>query len=230
MTADVVGPPETTTDRVSPSIWGSMLARAAIAAVIALVIAFTPGHTLTFDLVAFGVLTLGSGVVVVLGTRRARALPGRASVITRGLLSLVVGLVAIMLAALPDARSTATLIWLVAGWAILAGGLWVLTAWQARPARVLARESVLIGPITLVLGVLVALVPPDLYQEYGGLEQVEGAMTATIQIGGLVGGYAAILAVLLAVEAFTLRGAQRRANRNDVRIQNAADEPATEVN
>lgn len=226
---------ETDAPAAPSALWGTMFARAVVAAVVAVIVAFTPGHTLTFDLVAFGALAFGTGVFVLLGAIRAHVEPGRRLVLARGVVSVLAGALAITLAALPDTRSTTTLIWIVAAWAFTAGALWVLVAWRTRPRRLVARESAIAGPITLVLGVLVAIVPPDLHQEYGGLEQVEGAMTATIQVGGLVGGYAAILAVLLAVEAFTLRGVSRRAStpaadgRPATSNQNRADTAAAEV-
>lgn len=200
---------------VPSRIWISMLLRAVPALVVALVITFTQERTVPFAFFAFGAFTFVSGLLVALEAIMLPGYLGRLAVFLRGVLSVVAGGLSFALGAIPQSHDVGLLKWIVVGWAIVAGGLWLLAAVQTRGHRVLARESVVAGAMTLLLALVVGITPVDLRDEFGGLEHIEGALTAPVQMIGAVGAYAAVLGVLLAIEALTLRAAIRRAKAGE---------------
>lgn len=194
--------------------WASMLLRAVPAIIGAAVITFTPNHSPKFGLLVFGVCVLLSGVLVAFEAVGIRRHPTRLQTFARGVLSAIAGGTALVLGAVFGDEATAgTFIVLVAVWAFATGALEIMAGWLARRRGVLGRDAMLTGALTVLLGLIVAIVPPDLRQEYGGIEQVQGALTASTQAVGFVGAYFALLGVLLIVEGFSLRLAQRDAAR-----------------
>lgn len=186
--------------------WASMLARAIPAIIGALVITFSPDHSPRFGLLVFGAVALAGGILVAFEAIGIRRHPTQGLTFARGVLTALAGGAGLTLGVvLGEGATAATLIWLVAAWALVTGVLELLAGWIARRRGPLGRDAMLTGALTLLLGLLVAILPPDLRQQYGGIEQVDGALTASTQAVGYLGAYFALLGVLLIIEGLSLR-------------------------
>lgn len=189
--------------------WASMLLRALPALLGAAVITFSADHSPKFGYLVFGACVLLSGILVAFEAIGIRRHPTRLLTFARGVLSVIAGGTALVLGVvLGDEAKASGFILLVAVWAFVTGAIEMVSGWMARRRGVLGRDAMLTGALTLLLGLIVVIVPPDLRQEYGGLEQVQGALTAATQAVGFVGAYFALLGVLLIIEGFSLRLAQ----------------------
>lgn len=197
--------------RLPDSLWKSMLFRALPALIGALVITFTQEHTARFGFVVFGAVALWSGVIVGFEAVGIKGHPLRSFVFARSLLgALVGGYCLFMGTGGHDWATVQNFIWTVAIWAIVTGAIELVAGLVFRKQSMYRSEIVLSGAITMLLGIIVAFVPPELDADYGGIEHIEGSLTAEVQAIGFVGAYLAVLGVLLVIEAFTLRSALRR--------------------
>ena len=177
---------------------------AALFFVAALAIIFTQAHPPRFGLMAFGVVTLATAAVRfgiatgdrdggmrVLGTLEATIS------IAAGATSCILGLVA---------ATPLALILAVGLWAAVSGLIRVANGLRRRTLRRPAGDAFIVAGCTLLLAVLALLVPPGLALDYGGLERVEGTLTASMQVTGYVGAYCAIVGVLLGIAAASAAG------------------------
>lgn len=184
--------------------WSLPIARAIPSAVAAAVITFSPNHSASFGLVAFGFFALAQGVV--LGLLAARAVPERTSarlVLAQGVLSALAGVGGLVGAT----AGVAYLLGLVITWAALTGALELVFALRARRRIAGTRDNLFAAGLTLVLAVVLLLLPPDLVDEYTGIEGVSGTLTSSIVAVGVIGAYAAVLAVFLIIGGLSLRWA-----------------------
>lgn len=196
--------------RVPERLWVAMLVRAVPAVVTALVITFTQDHNAAFGYTVFGAFALATGVLIGFEAIGIPGHPTRALTFTRAIISALAGGSALVFGVVPHLATPAGFIWHVAGWAAVTGLIELTSGIVARRYPLFSREVLISGALTLLLAILVAIVPPELNESYGGLESIDGALTASMQSVGYVGAYAAILAMLLIIEALTLRGLSRR--------------------
>ncbi|SJM66895.1 hypothetical protein [Gulosibacter sp. 10] len=197
---------------ITESLWKSMLFRALPALIGAAVITFTQEHHARFGFAVFGAVVLWSGIIVGFEAVGIKGHPIRGFVFTRSIFSAIVGGFALFMATGGhDWANVGAFIWTVSIWALVTGVVELLAAFVVRRDSTLRSEILLSGAITMLLGIIVAFVPPDLDAEYGGIEHVEGSLTADVQAIGFVGAYFAVLGVLLIIEAITLRATLRRA-------------------
>lgn len=193
------------------SLWKSMLFRALPALIGAIVITFTQEHTARFGFIVFGAVALWSGVIVGFEAIGIKGHPLRGFVFTRSILGALVGGYSLFMGTGGhDWATVRNFIWTVAIWAIVTGAIELVAGLIFRKRSMYRNEIVLSGAITMLLGVIVAFVPPELDADYGGIENIQGSLTAEVQAIGFVGAYFAVLGVLLVIEAFTLRSALRR--------------------
>jgi hypothetical protein len=204
------------------------LARAVFAALAAVMITFSPDHSAAVGGAVFSGFAIATGLVLLLavwlvypGGRRwpAAALGG-------------VTLVAGMAAGLTPLRTVSGFFIVVIAWALVTGALELIAGWRglrglrgggrreiapgvadARPAPPLtprseSRDALVIGAVTVVLGIALLFVQPDYALDYT-IEEARETFTLTgITIGvGVFGGYAAIVAVYLAIAGFSPRPA-----------------------
>jgi len=173
--------------------WPVPVLRAVPAAVIAMVITFSPNHSAGFGLVLFGVFALVDGAVLAWGS--AVRLPGddrsRRSGLVQAALSIVAGIAALACTGL----GLPAFISLVVAFALLTGALELSQGVRARRRSPFARDWTTIGGLTLLLAIAFLLTPPDYSQQLGGVEKVTGTLDAPIVLVGLLGAYLAIAAV-----------------------------------
>ena len=191
-------------------MWMSMLLRAIPVLIGAIVIAFTPDHSPRFGFTVLGAVLLWSGVICGFEAVGIKGHPLRPLVFARSILTALTGGFALVMGTGGHEWATpGAFIITVAIWGIVTGLLELLGVPLARKFTTYATEIIISGALTLLLGVIVAFVPPDLDEAYGGVEQISGSLTASVQAVGFVGAYFAVLGVLLVIEAFTLRSALR---------------------
>ena len=188
--------------------WSLPIARAIPSAVLGAVITFSPNHSASFGLVAFGFFALAQGVV--LGVLAARTVPERTSarlVLAQGVLTALAGIGALVGAT----AGVAYLLGLVVTWALLTGSLELAFALRARRRIDGTRDSLFASILTLALAAVLVLLPPDLVDEFTGIEGVSGTLTSSIVAVGVIGAYAAVLAVFLIIGGLSLRWASSAA-------------------
>ncbi|WP_415125079.1 acyl-CoA synthetase [Microbacterium sp.] len=181
------------------------LARAALAAVAAIMITFTPDHSATVGLSVFSGWATASALVLLLGAWLAYPRARRALPIVLGALMLVAG----MVSGLPGIRSTTLFFWLLIAWALLSGAAelgWGVR--DRRQGRDDARDEILIGAFTIALGIALLVVNPAYRLDYFIADAGQSFTLTGIAIGvGLFGGYAAIVAVFLGIAGLSPRRA-----------------------
>lgn len=202
------------------------LARAALAALAALMITFSPDHSAGVGMAVFSGFAIATGLVLLLAVwlvyPRGRRWPAAAL----GAVTLVAG----MAGGLAPLRTVIGYFVIVIAWALASGALELIAGWRGLRARAGAprrdiapgvadartpiavgprsesRDALVVGAITLLLAVGLLFVQPD----YSLVYTIEGArqpFTLTgITIGvGVFGGYAAILAVYLGIAGLSPR-------------------------
>lgn len=181
--------------------WTLQLARGVLALALGLTITLTVGHTAAFGFLTFGVFALASGAVLVVAVVRS-AYAGRMRVgfAVLALVSLAAGVVAL---AAPG--EVAVLAILVGVWALATGALEAVSGVLARSISPLARDWLIAGVLTVALGAVALLVPPDFVQEFTGEHGEEGTLTSSIVLIGVVGAWAILVGVLQCISAVTVR-------------------------
>lgn len=200
------------------------IARAVFAAIAAIMITFSPDHSALVGMSVFSGFAIATGLVLLISVwlvypagRRwpAAALSG-------------VTLAAGMAGGLTPTRTVIGFFVIVIAWALISGVLEVIAGWQglrarserreivpgvadARPAapvgpRSESRDAVVVGAVTVLLGIALLFVQPDYALDYT-IEEAHQTFTLTgVTIGvGVFGGYAAIIAVYLAIAGFSPR-------------------------
>ena len=179
------------------------LARALLAAVAAAMITFSSDHSAVLGLSVFSGFALATGLVLALSAWLVFPSGQRAIPVLLAAVSLAAGLVA----SVGAWRTTGMFFGVVITWAIVSGAIELIGALLDRKAgrTAGARDGVLIGILTLVLGV--ALFLPN--QQYALDYSITGAGSFTLTgitiAVGLFGGYAAVVAVFLAIAGFSPR-------------------------
>jgi uncharacterized membrane protein HdeD (DUF308 family) len=196
--------------------WILTAGRAALALVLGLVITFTSAHTAFFGLIAFGIFALVSGAWLLVGWFGPRAgVDGRTAFRAAGFVSLIAGAAALVL----PSGGLGYLVWVLSGWAIITGALELVTGIRSRGRVAGWTDGVLVGALTVVLGVVALVVPPDISDSFSGDKGVEGLLTSPIIIVGMLGAWAVLTGVLQAIAAASPKLSSRGSRR--------ADAPAT---
>jgi len=182
--------------------------RALLALALGLVITFTAGHTATFGLVAFGVFAVLSGLLLAAGSFGPRAEPiARTAFRAQAVVTVVAGIAALVL----PGGGMGYLVWILSGWAIVAGALELVSGIRARGRAAAWTDWVTVGALTVLLGAVVLIIPPDISDRFTGDKGVEGLLTSPIIVVGLLGGWAIVTGVLLAIAAASPKQARARA-------------------
>ena len=191
-----------------------------MALIVGFAITFTPAHSASFGLVAFGLFAIVEGAVVGAGAfgdrseRQARGL-----FLVQGAVTVVAGIAAI---ALPEG-GVHYLVWIVSAWAIVTGALELVSGIRARGRQAAARDWMILGGLTLILAIAFLLVPPDYTQTLGGIEKISGQLTASVVLVGMFGAWAIVAGVLLGIAAVSARSPR------PARSVAAADSAATKA-
>jgi uncharacterized membrane protein HdeD (DUF308 family) len=203
------------------------LARAAFAALAALMITFSPDHSAAVGSAVFSGFAIATGLVLLLAVWLVYPKGLRWPSAALGGVAIAAG----MAGGLYPLRTVTGYFVIVIAWALLSGVIELVAGWRAlagrrerreiapgvadaRPAvlvgpRSESRDAAVVGAITILLGIALLFVQPAYALDYT-IEEASATFTLTgITIGvGLFGGYAAIVAVYLGIAGFSPRPAE----------------------
>jgi uncharacterized membrane protein HdeD (DUF308 family) len=163
--------------------WWTVALRGVAALLLGILSLFAPGITFVGLVVLFGVYAIIDGALAFGLASRVPAL--RTSMIVRGLISVVAGVLALMF---PGITGVALLM-VIASWAIISGILEIVMAVRIRKEIKGEWLLALEGALSIVFGVLLFIAP----------------LAGAIVLGLWIGAYALVLGGMLIVSAFRLR-------------------------
>jgi uncharacterized membrane protein HdeD (DUF308 family) len=184
------------------------MARAVFAALAAIMITFSPDHSAAVGLSVFSGFAIATALVLLVAAWLVYPADHRWPAVVLGVLTLIAG----MVGGIAGWRSTTLFFVIVIAWAIATGFFELLSGVLARRSgsepRADARDAIVVGAITIVLGLGLLLVPGGYALNYY-IDEAHQTFTLTgIAIGvGIFGGYAAVIAVYLGIAAFSPRPA-----------------------
>ncbi len=196
----------TTATPASPSRFALrhvQLARAGIAAIAAIMVTFSSDHSAAVGLAVFSGFAIVTGLIELIAAWLTYPAGRRAVPLLLGALSVIAG----MLAGIVVWRSTTFFFSVVITWALVTGlieAIWALRERRSPALRIEARDSLVTGIVTVLLGLGLLLVPAQYALTYR-IDDVDAEFTLTgITIAvGIFGGYAAIIAVFLGIAGFS---------------------------
>ncbi|GAA1997083.1 acyl-CoA synthetase [Microbacterium ulmi] len=192
------------------------LARAAFAAIAAAMITFSTDHSAGVGLAVFSGFAIATGLVYFVAVWIVYPAGRRWPSVLLGILTLGAG----MVGGITALRTNEMFFILVIAWAVATGVVELVSGWRGlRPRHIApeaerfaappmprseARDAVTVGILTLALAIGIALVPSGYALSYY-IEDAHESFTLTgITIAvGVFGAYAAIVAVYLAIAAFS---------------------------
>jgi uncharacterized membrane protein HdeD (DUF308 family) len=207
------------------------LARALFAVLAAVMITFSPDHSASVGLSVFSGFAIATGLVLLLSAWLVFQAGSRWPAVLLGALAIVGG----MAGGIGPWRTTTLFFSLVIVWA-LASGLAELLAGVAAARRARrtgtspgdSRDAVVVGAITLLLGLGLLIVPAGYQLDYfidDAGSSGEWFTLTGITIGvGLFGAYAAIVGIYLAIAGFSPRRADAASDQAPVASVAAVDD------
>lgn len=181
------------------------LARAAFAALAAIMITFSPDHSAEVGLAVFSGFAIATALVWFVAVWLVYPSGRRAPGVLLGITTLIAG----MVTGIPSLRSVTLLLVTVIAWALITGIVELIAGVRARrdpeQAAGVARDAITIGILTIVLAVGLLFVPAQYALQYTIEEAGTFVLTGSTIAVGVFGGYAAIVAVYLAIAAFSPR-------------------------
>ncbi|SEB39775.1 hypothetical protein [Microbacterium hydrocarbonoxydans] len=176
------------------------LLRALFAAAAAVMITFSPDHSAAVGLSVFSGFVLTTALVLILAAWLVFPAGQRWPSVVLAL----VGFVAGMAAGVPAWRTDDVFFVVVTAWAAATGTVELVVGLRARRAGdPAARDSITLGAFGLLLAVLLLAIPAGFVQPYAIDGAGEFELTGIILGVGMFGGYAAIVAVFLAIAGLT---------------------------
>lgn len=204
-------------------VWHVQLARAIFAGIAAVMITFSPDHSAEVGLAVFSGFAIATGLVHLVSVWLVYPVRRRWPAVVLGIFAVLAG----MVGGLPPLRSTVLFFVIVIVWALASGLVEGIAGWRALRAAKRgetelgpvseARDALIIGVVTFVLGIALLFVRPEYALDYT-IDQAGQTFTLTgiILAVGIFGGYAAIVAVYLAIAGFSPRKTQPAAAREAV--------------
>ena len=192
------------------------LLRALFAAASALMITFSPDHSAAIGFAVFGGFVAASGFILILGAWLVASAGRRWPFI----LLAAIDLAAAIVSGIPTWRTDGVFFVVVIVWAAASGLVELIAGLRARRTEPAAKDAIVVGALGLLLAVVLLLIPANYALQYS----VDGAgaltLTGIILAVGMFGGYAAIVAVFLAIAGFS----PRRAEPQDAETADAVGE------
>ena len=204
------------------------IARAAFAAVAAIMVTFSPDHSAAYGMSIFSGFGILTGITFLAALWLVYPAGRRWPAVLLGTLGIAAG----MVSSLATMRTVTGFFATVVTWALLSGLIETIAGWRDLrlhrrtngPQREIApgvvdagpwvgpgpsgeaRDGVVIGVITMILGIALLFVPAQYALRYT-IEEAHQTFTLTgITIGvGIFGAYAVIIAVYLGIAAFSPR-------------------------
>ena len=184
--------------------WYAPLLRAVPAAALACVITFAGGfYTPEYGLASFGGYAIVAGILgIVLSFSALARGVNRNLFLLQGIVAIVAGV-----GALVGVHGGLLVLILVIGpWGVLTGLIEVFAGVRARGKRAVARDWIFVGAVTVLLALVALVIPPDYSQHYNAPgDGGSRILNTSVMIVGALGIYGAIIAVYLAIAAFSLK-------------------------
>lgn len=191
--------------RPAPAIhWSLPAARAVPALLIALVITFSPNHSAEFGLSVFGVFALADAALLAFLVHRA--VPDvalRRILLFRAGLTGVVGVGALGLVG----GGAGALLFVISAWAGAVAILELIAGVRKGGKVDGARDLFFTGVASAVLAIVTLALPADLRQGFQGTEGNSGVLTSSIIGVGVLGAWAAVTGLFLAIGGLSLKPA-----------------------
>lgn len=204
MSSAVTAAPNLTAQTRAFDVRHVQIARALFAALAAVMITFSPDHSAAVGLSVFSGWAVATGLVLLLSAWLVHPTGRRVVPVLLGVLTVLAG----MVAGIPPLRSTTLFFAVVITWALASGITELVAGLRTRRSDDHARDAILIGAVTIALGLGLLLVNPAYSLEYFIQEAGRSGVLTGITIGvGIFGGYAAIIAVFLGIAGFSPRKA-----------------------
>lgn len=183
--------------------WIAQLTRGVLALALGVTITLTLAHTPVFGLLTFGAFAvLSGGILLVAALRGTYAGRMRPAFLAQAGVTLAAGLVALVF----SGAGIAFLAILVGAWAVVVGVLEGASGILGRSASPLGRDWLITGILTVVLGLVALLLPPDFVQAFSGDKGVSGTLTSSVILIGVLGAWAILVGVLQTISAISVRG------------------------
>lgn len=215
--------PQTTAASRGLALRHVQLLRALVAAFAAVMITFSPDHSAAYGLSIFSGFAFATGVILAAAAWLTYGAGRRWPAVAIATVSIIAGAAT----GVPALRSIPLFFITVIAWALITGLIEATAGWRERRAaehRAAARDALTVGIAGIALGVGLLLVPWDYALEYY-IDDAQRSFTLTgISIAvGLLGAYAAIIAVYLGIAGFSPRRESATHEAPDI------DEPAASV-
>lgn len=181
------------------------LLRALFAAVAALMITFSSDHSAPVGLSVFSGFVFVTALVHMLAAWLVLPAGRRWPAV----LLAVVGVLAGFASGIPAWRTDDMFFIVVSTWAVVSGAIELIAGIRnRRTGGTVARDAITVGVLGILLAVVLLLIPAGFVQEYT-IDEAGTFLLSGIILGvGMFGGYAAIVAVFLAIAGLTPRQAE----------------------
>ena len=181
--------------------WPVPIARAIPLAGLALVITFSTNHSAHFGLLSFGVFGIVGGIVVaVMAYLRLGSSRVRSYLVAQGAITFLAGALALAL----NNGGVRALFFTLTFFAAITGFLELYSGLRSRRRFVASGDWVAVGAFTALAALVFLLVPPD-YHDAFTADGVHGVIDAAVMVVGLLGAYAAIVAVYLVIAGLSAK-------------------------
>jgi len=189
--------------------WPVPLVRAVPLAGLALCVTFSADHSTAFGLTVFGVFGIVSGLAIgVVSWIRLGSSGVRPYLVAQGAITVAAGVLSLLLMH----GGVAALFLVLTVFAAITGFLELYLGLRTRRRFVASTDWLAVGVLTVIAAVVFLLIPPGYSESFEGAERVSGMIDSSIIVVGLLGAYAAIVAVYLLIAAFSAKwGTQRGA-------------------
>jgi uncharacterized membrane protein HdeD (DUF308 family) len=188
--------------------WPVEIARAVPALAAGLVITFSADHDAFLGLIVFGAFAVATGAILGWGALRLEERDLLVLSTLQTMVTLGCGIAALLLCT----TGSGTLFLVVLGFAAVTGILEILLGLRARGRHPAARDWLTVGILTALLAIAVLLVPADYALPWEVEDKgvtVSGILTAPIIVVGVLGAYAILVGVYLAIGGLSARWAIR---------------------
>lgn len=184
--------------------WPAQLIRSAAAVAAGLVITFSADHSAFFGLLVFGIFAVSSGFVLGWGGRRLEDRRLRAISLAEAVSAAALGIAALVFVT----TGPGTLFLAIIVYGAVTGFLELYLGLRARGRHEAARDWITVGVLSALLAIAVLLVPADYALPWSADDKgvpVTGILTSQIIVVGILGAYAILVGVYLAISGFSAR-------------------------
>ena len=182
--------------------WPVAVIRAIPLAALALWITFSADHSATFGLLSFGVFGIVAGIVMgVVAWFRLTRSRARAFFVAQGAVTIAAGILALEF----HTAGIQVFFFIVTVFAAVTGFLELYSGLRTRRRFVASTDWIAVGAFTAIAALVFLLIPPSFSQTFTGPDHVKRVLDSAVIAVGLLGAYAAIVAVYLVVAGLSAK-------------------------